>query len=280
MDRKLFGKGFGFSGGGSGGSGGGSLVNPITTTVPYLPGIPLGTNYPAGTLLETIFDDLLAPYIEPIMSGLSITLNPNTSFIEVGNVADVVSAAWSVVNDSLGNPPQNMNLAGDGFNVPVTGTSQVATPGSTTFLNAPGAKTWTLSGEDIHAAPIASVTFQKFWRWRFAFGAVNSADPTDDASASALVLALQQFQLLASKVATFICTADNNTAGNFTWIAYPASFGALSNIIQNGALPVLTAFTAMSNFNVTNTYGQVVAYRFYKSNSDAAFAAGVSLAIS
>jgi hypothetical protein len=280
MDRKLFGKGFGFSGGGSGGSGGGSLVNPITTTVPYLPGIPTGTNYPAGTSLETIFDDLLAPYVEPTMSALAITLNPNDSFIEVGRVVDVVSAAWSVANDSLGNPPQSMNLAGDGFNVPVTGTSQAATPASTTFLNAPGAKTWTLSGQDIHSNPIASALFQKFWRWRFAFGAVSSADPVNDGQASALVTALQQFQLLSSKVATFLCTADNNTAGKFTWIAYPASFGALSNIIQNGALPVLTAFTAMPNFNVTNAYGQTVAYRFYKSNSDAAFAAGVSLAIS
>jgi len=279
MDRKLFGKGFGFSGGGGAG-GGGSLVNPITTTVPYLPGIPLGTNYPAGTSLEDILTDLLAPYVVPIMSGLGVTLNPNTSYIEVGDVADVVSAAWSVTNDSLGNPPQNMNLAGDGFNVPVTGTSQAATPLSTTFLNAPGSKTWTLSGTDINTNPITSATFQKSWRWRFAFGGVNNATPINDGQASTLVLDLQQYQLLASKVATFVCTTDNNTAGNYTWIAYPASFGALSNIIQNGALPVLTAFTYIGAFNVTNTYGQIVSYRFYKSNSDAAFAAGVSLAIS
>jgi hypothetical protein len=279
VDRKLFGKGFGFNSGGSG-SGGGSLVNPITTTVPYLPGIPLGTNYPAGTSLEQIFDDLLAPYVVPAMSGLGITFNPNDSFFECGHTVDIISAAWSVTLDSLGNPPQNMSLAGDGFNVPVTGTSQAASGGATTVLNTPGAKTFTLSGEDINLNPIASASYSKSWRWRFAFGGVNNADPVGDATASALVLDMQQYQLLASKVATFICTADNDTPGNYTWIAYPASFGALSNIIQNGALPVLTAFTYIGSWNVTNTYGQIVSYRFYKSNSDAAFANGVSLAIS
>jgi hypothetical protein len=269
---------FGF--GSSGGSGSGSLTADMTSTVPYLPGIPLGTFYPAGTSLEDILFDLIAPYTVPVMSGLGITLNPNNSIMEVGDEVDVVSASWSITNDSEGNPPINMALAGDGFNMAVTGTSQAATPASTTVLNVAGTKTWTLTGQDKNSNPITPATSTKSWRWRFAFGGVSTANPTDDPSASALVLALQQYQLLASKVATFICTADNDTVGNYTWIAYPASFGALSNIIQNGALPVLTAFTAIGTWNVTNTFGQIVSYRFYKSNSDAAFAVGTSLAIS
>src|SRR3990172_4690902 len=101
MNRKLFGKGFGFSGGVE--AGGGSIDNDLTATTAYLPGIPIGKNYPAGTTIETILTDLIAAYVAPSFSNLTITLSPNDSSIEVGRTVDVVSAYWAVVNDSDGN---------------------------------------------------------------------------------------------------------------------------------------------------------------------------------
>lgn len=277
MNRSQFGKGFGFSGG-AGSSGGGTLVNPITVTVAYLPGIPLSTNYPAGTTLESILNDLMAPYVKGSMSGLATVLNPNDTYIEVGRTVNIVSASWAVVNDSEGNPPYSMYLTGDGFNMAVTGTSQAGS--GTTQLTAAGSKTWTLSGNDKNAVPLTPVSYSRSWRFRYWFGASALANPVGDPTATTLALAMQQSQLLASKSATFVCTADNDTVANYTWIIYPASFGALTNIIQNGALPVLTAFTYIGSWNVTNAYGIVESYRFYKSNADKAFASGTTLAIS
>jgi hypothetical protein len=79
---------------------------------------------------------------------------------------------------------------------------------------------------------------------------------------------------------TATCTAANNILGNFTYVIYPASYGNLSNIVQNGALSVLTAFTNLGDFTVTNAFGASILVRIYKSNSDKAFASGTTLAIS
>jgi hypothetical protein len=273
--RKGLGKGYGFTGGASGG--GGSLTSQITATVPYLPGIPLATNYPVGTTFQKVFEDLIAPYTVPAMSGLAIALNPNDSYMEIGHTVSVVSASWSVTNDSEGNPPQSMYLTGDGFNMSVTGTS--ATGSGTTQMTTAGSKTWTLSAKDKNGNTITPASYSRSWRYKYWFGATNAANPTNDATATALALALQQYQLLTSKVATFTCTTDNDTTGYYTWIAYLASYGALSNIIQNGSLPVLTAFTYIGSWNVTNAYGIIASYRFYKTNADKAFANGTTLAI-
>lgn len=273
--RKGFNKGFGFNGGS--GSGGG-LTSDLTATVQYLPGIPLGTTFPAGTTSQQMWQALIAPYVAPSMSSLAIVLNPNDASIEVGRTVDVVSASWAVVNDSEGNPPQSMYLTGDGFNKSVTGTGTTGT--GTTQLTAAGSKTWSLSGTDKDANVLTPATYSRSWRFRYWLGATNAADPVGDVTATALALALQQSQLLTSKAASFTCTEDNNTTGNYTWIAYLASYGALSNIIQDGATPVLGAFTYVGSWNVTNAYGVVASYRFYKSNGDKAFSSGVTLAIS
>jgi hypothetical protein len=142
--------------------------------------------------------------------------------------------------------------------------------------------TWTLSGYDSLSPQnaITSKTSTKEWRFRYCFGAIDSENPTDDISATILAFQMQQFQLLVSKAATFTATSDNDTTGNYTWIIYPASFGALSNIIQNGALPVLTAFTYIGAWDVTNEDSVVESYRFYKSNADQAFASGTTLLFS
>ncbi len=68
-------------------------------------------------------------------------------------------------------------------------------------------------------------------------------------------------------------TVNNVTAtlGNFTYYAYPASFNALTNIILDGAAPVLGAFTRLSDVVVTNLAGQNVNYIVYRSNATDAF---------
>ncbi len=57
----------------------------------------------------------------------------------------------------------------------------------------------------------------------------------------------------------------------YTYYCYPASYGSLSQIIQNGALPVLTAFTRLADVSITNDVGVSVLMAVYKSNADNAF---------
>lgn len=68
-------------------------------------------------------------------------------------------------------------------------------------------------------------------------------------------------------------TISGVTAGSglYTYYTYAASAGDLSNIIQDGATPVLGAFTKLSDLTGTNSFGATVTYRVYKSNATNAF---------
>ena len=62
----------------------------------------------------------------------------------------------------------------------------------------------------------------------------------------------------------------NTTESEFFYYCYPKSFGQLSSIIQNGALPVLGAFT-VSELQYTNDAGLTIDYYVYRSNNAGAF---------
>ena len=62
----------------------------------------------------------------------------------------------------------------------------------------------------------------------------------------------------------------NTSESEFFYYCYPKSFGQLSSIIQNGALPVLGAFT-VSELQYTNEAGLAMDYYVYRSNNAGAF---------
>lgn len=68
-------------------------------------------------------------------------------------------------------------------------------------------------------------------------------------------------------------TVSSVTAGAelYTYYAYKASAGDLTSIIQDGAAPVLGAFTKQSDIIGTNLNGASVTYRVYRSNATQAF---------
>lgn len=92
---------------------------------------------------------------------------------------------------------------------------------------------------------------------------------TNTSLSGAQIVGLGNEALLTSRVRTI----DPVTApsGNYTYISYPASFGDLTNVIMDGASPVLGSFTKLSDVNVTNYYGETVNNIIYKSNAPAAF---------
>ena len=102
------------------------------------------------------------------------------------------------------------------------------------------------------------------FRWSSYFGYNTNTTLT-----SGQIVALGNEALLTSRVRT----VSNVTAGasEYTYISYPASFGDLTNIILDGASPVLGAFTKLSDVSVTNFYGETVSNRVYRSNAVGAF---------
>lgn len=91
---------------------------------------------------------------------------------------------------------------------------------------------------------------------------------TNTSLSSAQVVALGNAALCTSKARTMTLTAPAN---NYTYVAYPESFGYLTSAIMDGAAPVLGAFSCCCSNSVTNYYGQTSNYIEYKSNATQAF---------
>jgi hypothetical protein len=254
-----------------------------------------GTSLSIGTAIESILRTMLVTYIPPTLSSLvmrSGSSNISTAARDVGNAFIVntasfsatadnptgifpITASWTASNADIGT---QLFYFGDN----VLSTSNVRTVGNDYTINratTSGAVTFTVNGRrsDTRAAITGTTTSVSF-QWRN-YLAASSTVVSDNATAQTVVNAAVGSTLAAAKAWTATCTAANDTVGNFTYIIYPASYGDLSGIIQNGATPVLSAFTKLGDYSVTNAYSATITVRIYKSNADKAFANGTTLAI-
>ena len=111
------------------------------------------------------------------------------------------------------------------------------------------------SGEDKTTAS-ASITFKD----RLYYGVVSSSTPTESN-----IKALTS-ELVSSRTKTI----SNITANQYYCYAYPQSLGALTKITQDGATPVLGAFT-QKILTITNDAGVLVNLYVYISNNPGVF---------
>ncbi len=78
--------------------------------------------------------------------------------------------------------------------------------------------------------------------------------------------------LVNSKFGTISNTYSNVTSGSdYIYYCYPDSLGLLSNIVMDGAAPILGAFTDLGVVQLTNDGGVNIDYRIYRSNAVNAF---------
>lgn len=119
------------------------------------------------------------------------------------------------------------------------------------------------------------------FRPRLKVGGSTTSSISSDANAQALFDSglTTAFNALRSE-SDFNVTANSSmdTALNYTWIAYPASFGNLNKVDLAG-VDVLSDFQSPVDYNLTNPYGVTTSYRFYRSDFDKAFAIGQILTI-
>ena len=93
-------------------------------------------------------------------------------------------------------------------------------------------------------------------------GSVTSSTPTGE-QASALT-----GELVTSRAKTV--SGITSTAGQYYVYAYPQALGNLTSIIQNGSIPVLSAFNK-TNVTYTNAAGLSITLNVYTSANDGAF---------
>jgi hypothetical protein len=261
-------------------------------------GIISGVTITSGRTIEDILRTMLVAYTPPTLSSLSMRLfgsTISTATRDVNNSFQVNTASFSVGGDSPGGiGPISSSWTSSGADVGTltyyfgdaalaTGSNVISVGGTYTINRATsgGTVTFAVNGRrsDIGTLITGASTSVSF-RFRN-YMAASSTDITSNATAQSVIDSDVVDSLLDdNRVWTATCSAANDVLGNYTYILYPASYGDLSTIIQNGALPVLAAFTKLGDYTITNAYGASVSVRVYKSNSDKAFSSGTTLAIS
>jgi len=272
-----------------------SLTTGILTNV-TVGALTSGTNLPVGTSLESIFQQMLVTYIPPTLSGLAMRNGGSTISTAARDVNDsfiVNTASFSATADNpTGIFPLSSSWTSSGadigtqiyyFGDNVLSNSNILSVGSNYTINkstTAGSVSFIVNGRrSDNGAAISATSTSVPFRFRNYFAA-SSTVITDNSTAQTVInTGLITSALDTDKAWNVTCTSANNVAGNFTYIIYPSSYGTLSGIIQNGALPVLTAFTDLGNFNITTAYGVSLSVKIYKSNSDQAFSPGTTLAI-
>jgi hypothetical protein len=255
-----------------------------------------GTTYNVGTSLETVLRTMLITYIPPTLTSLTIRNGASTISTadrDVGNSFTFNTASFSATAD---NPtsifPLSSSFTASGADVGtitqyfgdnVLSTTNARSVGANYTINratTDGSVTFTVRGRRSDTlAFITNATTSISFRWRNYLAASATIITNNTTAQTVINTGLVQADLNTGKAWDPICTAANDTLGNYTYIMYPASYGDLTDIKQNGALSVLNAFTKLGDYTITNVYGSSISVRVYKSNSDKAFANAVELNI-
>lgn len=262
-------------------AGGGAIEHDIIATVAG-GGFEVGDVVPQGTTLTDYATMHIAPYVAPELNSLTISGDAASPF-EVGQTFTVQGSQIYADNDSDGNPPANIKIVGNGFlpdTVRSVGYNAPDDPATVavTITSPGGTATWIVTGEDKNGVAISQRSVTKPWYPLFKFGA-SPIEVVDNATAQQVYDALQQSWAQGTNNKTVTTTADNEDVNNYTYILYYYPYGDLDGIIQDGATPVLGAFTRIEG-NITTQYGALMSVLIYKSNAKGAFLNGTSLAIS
>jgi hypothetical protein len=272
-----------------------SLTSSLLTNV-TVGGLIAGTSYAVGTTLESIFRTMLVTYIPPTLTSLTLRNGGSTISTSARDVGDLFTFNTASFLATADNPtsifPLSSSFTASGadigtisyyFGNNVLSSTNNRSVGASYTINratTAGLVTFNVRGKRSDTlAFIADATLDIYFGWRNYLAASATIITNNTTAQTVINTGLVQADLNTGKAWNPICTSANDTVGNYTYIIYPASYGDLTDIKQNGALSVLNAFTKLGNYTITNAYGAAISVRVYKSNSDKAFASGVELNI-
>lgn len=256
----------------------------------------------SGTSFEALFRQILEKYNRTTITLNSLSVQKQSSDDSYANASNVTSSETLEVGRGIKVISFDITI---GDNTQVTDNSvdflkdNVAL--QTGFSDTNGTKTLTSSddtdptnetslsykvraiddgGSDLPDQNIFSSAITFTWRYKIKVGASSTSSISDADDAAALFTGMTAAYDQLRGESDFNVTANSamDATNNYTWIAYPASFGNLNKIDLAG-VDVLSDFESPVDFNITNDYGKTISYRFYRSTYDDAFAQGQILTI-
>jgi hypothetical protein len=259
----------------------------------------LPATYEIGTELEDILSAILEKYNITTVSftryyitktnsnGSTSTANSSSSVsLEVGQPAQVVSFDYSVGDNEKTQDNSLIFIVGTSSSTTTVHESGISDINSSHTLATPytlspntlTTKYLRLSAVDTggtggsNTTIYASGTKSLYWKWRVRYGAstTTSINSTTEAQTFFDGMTTGYDALTSETTLNMSGTTATDTQGNYTVIAYPSSWGAISSILL-GATEVLSDFTDMGDYNITNDFSATGGYSFYRSNDDAAF---------
>jgi len=258
-------------------------------------GVTSGDVFDQGSTIEALLRSMLITYIAPTISGLSvgITVGDSDTTRDVGNGFTMDQVSFSATQDSPdGNYPFSSSISSTGAETGPWSEDFDPAPlaGSNTksfsfgdiaqnIVTTSGTINYTVSAKSQNTGNIITTSKSYNFRWRN-YLCASATDIISNGTANDVISEEVDNQLDTNRSWTATCTSDNDDGTKYTYIIYPSSYGDLSGIIQDGATPVLGAFTKQTDRTITNAYGSTVSVRIYKSNAPGAFAAGTTLEIS
>ena len=280
------------------GSGGGSadLTADLTANL-TVGGVTSGETFNSGSSIEALLRDMLITYQQPTLGALSIRSGGSsitTTIYDVGASFTSDDATFTAGVDSPnGDYPQSASLSCIGADIgPFSedGPDDVQASNTITFSTTrtisratdSGTVQFTVSTDSRNSGDTQSTIKYYYFRWRNYLAASSTVINSNATLQSVLDNDLVQSPLDTNISWTAICNSDNNDGTKFTYIIYPAAYGNISGIIQNGATPVLGAFNdaPIGTFAATNSQGSSRDWIVYKTNDPGAFSNGTTLAIS
>ena len=277
---------------GSGGGGDSNLVLELISNQ-TVGGVTSGDTFAAGDSIESVLRSILITYIEPVLSNFLIKLNGSTvstAARDVGNSFTMNTAYFdATADDPDGNFPVSASFTASNADIglqeiylsdSLSSTNNLGL-GQTLTINrtSAGTVTFRVNTESETTADTQTITTSVPFYWRN-YLAASATDIINNATAQNIVNSETVDNTLDTNRAwTATCTSDNHDTNKYTYIIYPASYGDLTEVTQNGSLPSLTAFTKQTDRTIDNGYAGTT-FRIYKSNQPGAFDAGVVLTIS
>ena len=285
----------------TGSSGDATLEADLTANL-TVGGVTSGETFNAGSTIEALLRDMLITYQEPTLGALSIRTGGSaisTAARDVGASFSSDDATFTAGVDSPnGDYPQSASLSctgadigsfsEDGPNdVQASNTITFSTTRTISIASNSGTVSFTVTTDSRNSGDTQSRNKDFYFRWRNYLAASSTIINSDSTLQSVLDNDLVQSPLDTNRSWTATCNSDNNDGTKYTYIIYPAAYGNLSGIIQDGATPVVNAFgdgvnngVPIGDFTADNSEGSSNSWRVYKSNAPGAFGNGVTLAIS
>ena len=266
-------------------------------------GNAVGQTYAAGTDIITILTDILTDYYPTTISLTSLKVQIETPFgygaettstggtFEAGEGVKVLGFNFSIADNSQ--TADTSVVFKSGSTVVESGLSDTSFSPNLQAANIQEIDPTTFNTQEsvsfsVHATdsgsnsniPINSGNITIKHQWRYKMFASPTSALADNAAAQTLFNGTGVDNGLGTNSQkTLTCTSDNNNASNYTWIAYPTSWTAITQILQDGSLSVLSAFQSPITREVTNPFGVSKDYYFYRSNDPGACSSGVELQV-